>query len=178
MFRNKPRNYADCFLQSWHDFSYCQTIFQLRIKKKDKVINSTMHRLENRCVLRHISNMNFQSWAVLGIRGCRHYQFLGFLFIPFYVIFLNRAQQFSVLHTFFFCDITSPLLNKFHLTIFFKFFSIFSFDYFLQRILIAIYGARLRGSVFKMEFRGLAGKCESSALRLLLSLIKDSFLLT
>ena len=24
------------------------------------------HRLENRCVLRHISNMNFQSWAVLG----------------------------------------------------------------------------------------------------------------
>ena len=29
------------------------------------------HRLENRCVLRHISNMNFHSWAVLGSRGCR-----------------------------------------------------------------------------------------------------------
>ena len=27
--------------------------------------------LENRCVLRHISNMNFLSWAVLGSRGCR-----------------------------------------------------------------------------------------------------------
>ena len=29
------------------------------------------HRLENRCVLRHISVMNFQSLAVLGSRGCR-----------------------------------------------------------------------------------------------------------
>ena len=26
--------------------------------------------LENRCVLRHISNMNFLSWAVLGSQGC------------------------------------------------------------------------------------------------------------
>jgi hypothetical protein len=29
------------------------------------------HRLENRCVLRHISNMNFLSWAVFGVQGCR-----------------------------------------------------------------------------------------------------------
>ena len=27
------------------------------------------HRLDDRCVLRHISNMNFLSWAVLGSRG-------------------------------------------------------------------------------------------------------------
>ena len=31
----------------------------------------TNNRLENRCVLRHISDMNFQSWAVLGSQGCR-----------------------------------------------------------------------------------------------------------
>ena len=29
------------------------------------------HRLENRCVLRLISNMNFHSWAVLGSQGFR-----------------------------------------------------------------------------------------------------------
>ena len=29
------------------------------------------HRLEKRCVLRHISNMNFHPWAVLGSQGCR-----------------------------------------------------------------------------------------------------------
>ena len=29
------------------------------------------HRLVDRCVLRHISKMNFQSWAVLGSRVCR-----------------------------------------------------------------------------------------------------------
>ena len=28
-------------------------------------IKEFIHRLENRCVLRHISNINFQSWAVL-----------------------------------------------------------------------------------------------------------------
>ena len=30
-----------------------------------------IHRLENRCVLRHISNMKIQSWTVLGSQGCR-----------------------------------------------------------------------------------------------------------
>ena len=29
------------------------------------------HRLENRCVLRHISSMKIQSWAVLGSQDCR-----------------------------------------------------------------------------------------------------------
>ena len=33
--------------------------------------NNLTRWLENRCVLRHISNMNFHSWAVLGNWGCR-----------------------------------------------------------------------------------------------------------
>ena len=32
---------------------------------------SLPHKLENRCVLRHISNMRIHSWAVLGGLGCR-----------------------------------------------------------------------------------------------------------
>ena len=38
---------------------------------KITITNAYNHRLENRCVLRHISNMNFHSWAVLGSWGCR-----------------------------------------------------------------------------------------------------------
>ena len=38
---------------------------------KDNVKVGYNHRLENRCVLKHNSNMNFHSWAVLGYQGCR-----------------------------------------------------------------------------------------------------------
>ena len=42
----------------------------------------------------------------------------------------------------------------------FFFFNFFSYFFFL-RILIASYGARVRGSVFKMDFRVLAREFES-----------------
>ena len=35
---------------------------------------SIIHRLENRCVLRHISDV-YLSWAVLGGQGCREKKF-------------------------------------------------------------------------------------------------------
>ena len=43
----------------------------LSVVNNSIVWSPAAHRLENRCVLRHISNMNFLYWAVLSSRGCR-----------------------------------------------------------------------------------------------------------
>ena len=45
------------------------------VQKKWIAFVHYLHRLENICVLRRISNMKIQSWAVLGSRGCREKNF-------------------------------------------------------------------------------------------------------
>ena len=55
---------------------FMQTVDQARGFRIRTLIQTTHcyvthHRLENRYVLRHISNMNFHSWAVLYSRGCK-----------------------------------------------------------------------------------------------------------
>ena len=44
---------------------------ELRVLEPFMTCYEHEHRLENRCVLRLISNMNFLSLVVLGRRGCR-----------------------------------------------------------------------------------------------------------
>ena len=71
--------------------------------------------------------------------------------------FLNYAGQFSALHTCFanfFVKSQCSFLKNSHLTIFLQnFFS--NSIFFFAEILIATFGARVCGSVFKIEFRFL-----------------------
>ena len=56
----------------WHFFSFFfQIMTNLRLCSFNFRLCRPSHRLENRCVLRHIFNINFQSWDVIGSQGCR-----------------------------------------------------------------------------------------------------------
>ena len=55
----------------WHFFSFFQIMTNLRQCSSNFRLCRPSHRLEDRCVVRHISNMNFQSWDVLSTQGCR-----------------------------------------------------------------------------------------------------------
>ena len=57
-----------CRLPNNFSSGSCQGVVRQSLSSHLAIIN---HRLENRCVLKHISNMNFQSWVVLGSQGCR-----------------------------------------------------------------------------------------------------------
>ena len=53
------------------------------------------HRLENKCVLRHIYNMNFHSWVVLGSQGCREKKIqtaISMLLLKFSMIFGQKIN--------------------------------------------------------------------------------------
>ena len=59
------------------------------------------HRLENRCVLKHFSNMNFHSWAFLGSRGYREKKILTAVIVlllrpVFYVFVVKNYHYFLI----------------------------------------------------------------------------------
>ena len=76
-----------------------------------------------------------------------------------------RSLSFSVMsvgdfqHSIFFVKLQCSVLKNFHLTNFF--FILFFFRFFFLKVLIASYGARVRGSVFKKECRVLSNEFES-----------------
>ena len=65
------KGFASCFdfVQIWlseHKSNKFKFLMQFCFLR-----DSGDHILENICVLRHIFNMNFQSWTVLGSQGCK-----------------------------------------------------------------------------------------------------------
>ena len=62
---------------------------------------SIIHRLDNRCVLRHISDV-YISWAVLGGQGCREKKFQVRDFLIKYATFEESFVMFKWAKKFFF----------------------------------------------------------------------------
>ena len=61
--RRNDWHFFSFFFKSWPIYVCVRSIFVYLCRPS--------HRSENRCVLRHIFNINFQSWDVIGSQGCR-----------------------------------------------------------------------------------------------------------